>query len=136
MIVYSVSENQENETATLKSKDESFIKGLMDVLEITVVPTNIIRLGSPGPGKHRPIKLTMSCTDDKESILANLRKLKNADNVYHSLSIRDDYTLKERELVNKYVKEAKQKNDAENTTEWKVRGTPKNGLRVVRITRR
>ena len=74
--------------------------------------------------------------DDKESILANLRKLKNADNVYHSLSIRDDYTLKERELVNKYVKEAKQKNDAENTTEWKVRGTPKNGLRVVRITRR
>ena len=78
----------------------------------------------------------MSCTDDKESIMANLKKLKNADAVFHSLSIREDYMIKERELVSKYVREAKQKNEAENTTEWKVRGTPKNGLRLVRITKR
>ena len=64
------------------------------------------------------------------------KNLRDADTVYHSLSIRDDYTIKERELISRYAEEAKQKNIAEDTTEWKVRGTPKNRLRLVRITTR
>ena len=51
-------------------------------------------------------------------------------------SIRDDYTIQEREMVRKFVNDANEKNKADNTTEWKVRGTPKNGLRVVKITAR
>ena len=68
--------------------------------------------------------------------MTNLKNLKGADAVYHKLSIRDDYTIQEREMVRKFVNDANEKNKADNTTEWKVRGTPKNGLRVVRITAR
>ena len=136
LIIYGVKEDLEDPTTPQKSKDVLFITGLMDVLEVSVQPIDIIRIGKANPGKHRPIKLTMNCAIDKKIIMDNLKKLKDADDVYRCLSIRDDYTLKERELINKYVEEAKQKNETENTTEWKVRGTPKNGLRVMRITRR
>ena len=136
LIIYGVSEDMDDTTVPQKSKDDLFITSLMGVLDVAVAPTEMFRIGRAIPGKHRPIKLTLSCAEDKESVMANLKNLKNADAVYRSLSIRDDYTMKERDLINKYVQEAKQKNEAENTTEWKVRGTPKNGLRVVRITRR
>ena len=136
IIIYGMSEDLDGGTVPLKSKDDFFITSLMEVLQVDVVPSTIVRLGKPNPGKHRPVRLTMSCANDKESIMANLKNLKNADTIYHSLSIRDDYTIKERELISRYAEDAKQKNVAENTTEWKVRGTPKNGLRLVRITKR
>ena len=136
LIVYGMSEDLDGGTVPLKSKDDFFITSLMEVLQVDVVPSAIVRLGKPNPGKHRPVRLTMSCANDKESIMANLKNLKNADTIYHSLSIRDDYTIKERELISRYAEDAKKKNVAENTTEWKVRGTPKNGLRLVRITKR
>ena len=132
--MYGISEDREDDTVPLKSKDDFFITGLMEVLRVDVVPSSIVRLGKPTPGKHRPVKLTMSSANDKETIMTNLKNLKGADAVYHKLSIRDDYTIQEREMVRKFVNDANEKNKADNTTEWKVRGTPKNGLRVVRIT--
>ena len=136
IIVYGIKEDQEDASVTQKTKDDRFITGLMEVLELDVKPTGIIRIGKFNMGKSRPIKLTMSSAADKKSVMENLKRLKDADEVYRCLSIRDDYTLKERELINKYAQEAKEKNEADNTNEWKVRGTPKNGLRVVRITKR
>ena len=135
-LIYGMNENSADNAIPLKSKDALFITDLMEVLDTDVVPSSITRLGKPSPGKHCPVKLTMSCASDKELIMGNLKKLKDADEVYRSLSIRDDYTIKERELIGKYTAKAKQKNEAENTTEWKVGGTSKNGLRVMRITKR
>ena len=136
LIVYGAKEEPGDTTNSQKTRDDNFIAGLMTALDVNVTPTEIVRLGKPNPGKTRPIKLTMSSEMEKKLVMDNLKNLKDAEEAYHTLSVRDDYTLKEREMINKYVQEAKQKNDAENTTEWKVRGTPKNGLRVVRITRR
>ena len=78
----------------------------------------------------------MASEADKDTIMARLGNLKNAEDVYRKVSIRDDYTLEEREMVREYVKKAEAKNASENTQEWKVRGTPKTGLRLVRITKR
>ena len=78
----------------------------------------------------------MKNADDKEKVMSSLKKLKDAESIYHQLSIRDDYTIEERELVKKFVQDAAKRNEEENTTAWKVRGTPKNGLRLVKITRR
>jgi hypothetical protein len=78
----------------------------------------------------------MKSADDKEKVMSSLKKLKDADAAYHGLSIRDDYTIEERELIRKFVQDAAKRNETENTTAWKVRGTPKNGLRLVKITRR
>ena len=69
-------------------------------------------------------------------IVSNLNKLKNANTSLRSISVRDDYTIEERKLIKTMNEEAKKRNQAENVTHWKVRGTPKNGLRVVKITTR
>ena len=136
IIVHGMSEELNDANVPLKSQDDYFITSLMEILEVDKVPTSIVRLGKPESGKNRPVKLTLKCADDKEQIMSNLKKLKNADAAYHRLSIRDDYTREERDLVRKFVQDAKQKNETENTTAWKVRGTPKNGLRLVKITKR
>ena len=74
--------------------------------------------------------------DDKKKIISNLKKLKNAEESILGISVRNDYTQEERNLIRTMSEEAKRKNEAENVTHWKVRGTPKNGLRVVKITAR
>ena len=65
-----------------------------------------------------------------------LRNLKNAEEIYRKVNVRDDYTIEEREQIREWVKKADRKNKDENTDAWKVRGTPKNGLRLVKITKR
>ena len=68
--------------------------------------------------------------------MSNLYKLKNADTALRGISVRDDYTLEEQKLIRTMNEEARKRNEAENVTQWKVWGTPKNGLRVVKITAR
>ena len=64
--------------------------------------------------------------------LANLR---NADDKYKRISIKEDYTWEERQQIREWVTKAEEKNKEEETSDWKVRGNPKNGLRLVKITR-
>ena len=136
IIVYGMTEECKDDGVPLKSQDDFFITSLMEILGVDVLPTSIVRLGKIEPGKNRPVKLAMKSADDKEKVMSSLKKLKDADAAYHGLSIRDDYTIEERELIRKFVQDAAKRNETENTTAWKVRGTPKNGLRLVKITRR
>ena len=82
------------------------------------------------------VKLIMENDDDKNTIMSRLGNLRNAEEIYRKLSVRDDYTMEERDMVREWVKKAAEKNAAEKTQDWKVRGTPKNGLRLLRITKR
>ena len=68
--------------------------------------------------------------------MSNLNKLRNADMALRGISVRDDYTQEEKKLIRAMNEEARKKNEAENVSLWKVRGTPKNGLRVVKVTAR
>ena len=45
--------------------------------------------------------------------MANLSKLKNATGCLKGISITEDYTIEEREIVKKWVHEAKKKNGEE-----------------------
>ena len=78
----------------------------------------------------------MANAEDKQKIMSQLNKLKDADQSFRNISVRDDYTIEERELIKTFVEEAKRKNESQNTTAWKVRGTQKNGLHLVKITSR
>ena len=133
LIIYGIKEVTDN---GLKEHDEQFVASFLDTIGIAMRPQQITRLGKPNEDKKRPVKLVMDSVDDKEQIMARLSNLKNADEVYRTLSVREDYTIKERELIREWVSKAEQKNKEENTHKWKVRGTPKNGLRLVRITKR
>ena len=80
--------------------------------------------------------LVMKSITDKDQIQARLVNLREAEEIYRKVSVRGDYTIKERELIKDMVNQAHMKNATEETDTWKLRGTPKNGLRLVKITRR
>ena len=56
---------------------------------------------------------------------------------FKRISVTDDYTAEERDAIKNKVTEAMNKTDAEGegVYVWKVRGSPKNGLRLIRFTK-
>ena len=80
----------------------------------------------------------MNIEADKHSVMANLRKLKDKDK-YKGVSVTDDHTIKDRNLIREWAEKAKSANlaePAESLYEWKVRGSPKNGLRLKKFRKR
>ena len=130
LIIYNISEECEG---NLKKHDEEFVASFLEVIGVATLPKLITRLGDPNNKKMRPVRLVMENEEQKDVIMSRLVNLRTAEEMYRKLSIRDDYTLEERELIRTYAEQAKQQNERDNTTEWKVRGTPKNGLVVRRI---
>ena len=72
-----------------------------------------------GNKKCRPIKLIMKSSDEKDLIMSRLSNLKNAEEKYRRISVKDEYTLEERNLVKHWLKIADEKNNAEVTTKYK-----------------
>ena len=98
------------------SRDTTFL----DTIGLMLKPKQIISLGKPNEDKKRPIKLAMSNLAEIDSIMARLGTLKNAEDMYHQLSVISDYTIGERNQIKECVKKAVQKNRDENTQVWKV----------------
>ena len=78
----------------------------------------------------------MATTENKDQVMKRLVNLKNAPDTYRKICVRDDLTIEERNLIKTWQKIADEQNAAENTDVYKVRGTPKNGLRLVNVTKR
>ena len=144
IIIHGVSEGDGTAEENTKG-DCNYVTSLFQILGTKTNPISIARLGKPieksetkdnttGNEKCRPIKLIMSSADEKDLIMSRLSNLKNAEEKYRRISVKDDYTLEERNLVKHWLKIADEKNKAEGTTKYKIRGTPKNGFRVVEIT--
>ena len=68
---------------------------------------------------------------EKGQLMSRLVNLKNAEQLFRQISVRDDYSLDDRKLIKNRADEAAMKNKAENTDEYKVRGNTKNGWRLV-----
>lgn len=109
------------------------INELIKSIDAKVLPNRLYRIGEISSRKHtRPVKLIMETVSDKDIIMSRLKMLKYADAGMQKLSIRDDYTYAERDLVKKWTDTARRRNEAENTDEWKIRGSPRTGLRMIR----
>ena len=53
---------------------------------------------------------------------------------YGKVSITNDLTLEERRMIKEHVQEANKRNTEESKEfKWKVRGSPKDGLKIIRI---
>ena len=122
--------------------DAGLITQLMNILGSGVTPNSICRLGrktniSDGRPVKRPIKLTMVTSNDKQSFMNNLGRLKNAPDNFKRISITDDYTQEERNSIKAKVDEAKNMTETQGEGKyiWRVRGTPKNGLVLKRFTK-
>ena len=135
IIIHGISEVRSDDVS-IQDHDQTFLNHFLEAIDVDMEPKQIVRLGNENADKKRPLKVILKSADDKRQILSSLNKLKNADASVRGVSVRDDYTIEERKLIRSMHEEARRKNEADNVTHWKVRGTPKNGLRVVKITAR
>ena len=140
IIIHGVEEKFWGETG--ENEDKSFVKTLMTNLQIGAISADQVeRLGpaTKESNKTRPLKVVFKTKDDQQKVLSNLRNLKGNDE-YLRISIKEDYTYNERQFIKSYVEKAKAMNALEETkmsdTVWRVRGSPKNGLKIMRFTKR
>ena len=137
MIIHGITERGFNKIEQ-EEYDNLYVTSFLDVLGTNVKPLKTIRLGKANvfDGKKRPVKLVMQSTENKDQIMSRLVNLRNSDEQYKLISVKDDYTLKERDMIREWVKNATKRNEEENSNDWKVRGTLKTGLRVVKVIRK
>ena len=138
-IVHGVVESMNPDKEIMKKHDADFVNKLIGDLGLTVELKAIFRIGNAtGDTAKRPIKVILDSEAQKDSVMENLRNLKG-NNEYKGISVTDDNTRKDRELIKEWAtkaKEANEKEDPDSQFEWKVRGTPKNGMSLKRFRKR
>ena len=116
--------------------DRNFVSNLIKDAAIGLIKIQQVeRIGIIKQDKIRPIKLVLANQDDKEKILNNLRNLKGND-LYKSISVKEDFTFNERLIIREFTKKANEENEKESADSnyiWRVRGSPKNGLTLKRF---
>ena len=114
--------------------DEHQIKEIFTSTTTQHAPMSTCRLGPKKANKIRPIMLRMQSLSEKEEFMSKLWMLKNVRMKFKNLSITNDYTLDERKMIKECVAEANRRNTTGTKGYlWKVRGTPKEGLRIIKI---
>ena len=123
-----------------KADDEEFVEQFIkdiQVGQIEVKEINRIGTFNIDEPRIRPLKITLNTEEDQQKIMGSLRNLKDNES-YKGISIKEDYTINERNLIKSYIDQAKAMNEIErakkSTVIYKVRGTPKNGLFLKRFT--
>ncbi len=131
---------------TKEEEEEQDRKDIEEILRTIgaqdIKPTTHHRIGQKNEEKMpwRPIKLILKSTNEKERIMKNLHKLghklKSLDH-HLGLSITDDFTINERKMIKDMCQKAKKMN-SENDGDfvWRVRGSPRTSLRLVRKPRK
>ena len=115
--------------------DTELVEDIFKATATTHKPAQIMRLGQQRDDKTRPLMLLMKTGDEKKKFMSKLWMLKNVRTRFGNISITHDYTLEERNLIKKWVEEAERRNKhGTNECRWRVRGTPRTGLRLVQIT--
>ena len=123
----------------ISTKDDiEFINNFVTDLQIGVINIKQLeRIGQNKEGK-RPIKLTFNNEEDQQKVFSNLRSLKGKTS-YKGISVKEDYTYNERLLIREFAEQARIKNTKEDDKKsniiWRVRGSPKNGLRLKWFTK-
>ena len=121
----------------IQEADDGYVKEIFQHLGASPrQPVKIMRLGKPNDHKRRPMKVIMNTKEEKEKVMSNLSKLKGTDDYFGRISITEDYTQTEREQISAWNDKAKAKSAQDADFVYKVRGDPKNGLRLIRLARK
>ena len=120
----------------LKKYDEEYVDILLKTIKIkNVRPKYITRTGQSDQKRFRPMKVVFSSKEDKEKVFENIKQIKE-NSRYEGISITEDFTIKERQLSKEWVEKSKEKNENLSSTsnfKWKVRGTPRTGLYLLKV---
>ena len=136
-IIYGIKETNDSEEGN-KENDGITLNSFLEKVNMNIQPKTYIRLGKVKPNTTRPLKVVMPSALDKEKVMRNLGGLKGSEEQFGKINVRDDLSREEREEIKNWVKKANEKNTEENDSKqmWVVHGSPKNGLSLVKITRR
>lgn len=114
--------------------DTKLVEDIFEAIDVQHKPVHIMRPGQKINDRIRPLMLQMKNGNEQEEFMSKLWMLKNARIRFGKISITHDYTQEERDLIKKWVEEAKRRNTGGiNEYRWKVRGTPRTELRLVKI---
>ena len=124
---------KENESGT---DDEEFVNALLKEICVGAVkPKFMVRIGKKEDNRPRPLKVTFHNENDKIKVLDNLKQLKGKSD-FDRISVKNDFTISERNLIKDYVQRANEKNQnepADSEYVWRVRGSPKNRLFLKKV---
>ena len=120
----------------IKVNDTGYITQILTKMGVVNKPESVTRLGKPNDTKKRTMKIVMKSKHDKEWVMANLNKLKNTEEQFDKIRVTDDYTIAEREQIKMWVEKAEKKSSSDTERVYRVRGDPKNGLRLVSFLRK
>ena len=136
IIIHGVVEDADADKTLSKKRDEDFVNNLLQSMSISEVTfKSVHRIGRPQSEKKRPILVVTNTDGDKEKIMQNLSNLKDKAD-FKGISVTEDYTPAERQMLTDWREKAKAKNNEEESNSkfiWRVRGTPKNGLMLKRF---
>ena len=115
--------------------DREYIRKLFDILQMDHTgPLMVHRLGIKNRNKQRPLHVTMKTIEEKGELMSRLGLLRGAEDEFKKISVTEDYTVAEREEIKRWVTMANEKTKDETLGYvWKVRGSPKTGMRLIRI---
>ena len=111
--------------------DEDYLVDILKQIEVDSKPDKVVRIGKANTNKARVLKITMPTKDSKDEVMNNLRRLKGTEEKFGKISVTDDYTVTERQKIKDFTEKAREQSKQDNTRVFKVRGDPKNGLRVI-----
>ena len=131
IIIHNMAESSSSDDKTENKNDEVAVCNLLQAIQVRVSFNAAIRIGKAETHKIRPMKVIFKSIEDKERVMNNLVNLKN-QLMYNSVSITEDYTLEERQLIKQLLQKAKERNQEAHESKyiWKVRGTPRSGLKL------
>ena len=141
LIFYDVRESITDDKNKAKHRDKEFITTFIVDVGLDIEHKSTDRLGKEDARKEqskRPIIAVMHSEQGKDRIMENLKQLKGQEK-YQGISATDDHTIKDRKLIKDWIDKAKEANatePADSPYQWKVRGTPKNGMVLKKFQKR
>ena len=113
LILHGVVENTIGDNDQAKHCDEEYITKFIEALGLHTDYKSAYRLGKidgSGDQSKRPIKVMMQSEEHKDRIMANLKELKGEEQ-YKGISVTDDYTIKDRNMIKEWIEKAKKANE-------------------------
>ena len=139
IIIHGVEENAATDKEEAKESDQEFIANFIRAVGLNKIKyKNCVRIGKSDPSKKRPIKVVLNSEAEKNNIMENLKELKGQES-FRGISVTDDYTITERQMIKNQSEKAKEQNNKEPPNSryvWRVRGTPKNGLHLKKFLKK
>ena len=120
-----------NNDDEIKVNDEQYLIDILTHIGINTQPDKVIRLGRENENKALVLRVVMPSKSSKDGVMTSLGCLKGTEEDFGKISVTDDYTAIERQKIKDFADKVREQSKKDNTRVFKVRGDPKNGLRMI-----